>query len=388
MSTLHDVARTANVSVATASRYLRKDGYVSLHAGQRIEAAMRQLGYRPNGVARSLRHRRTRTLALIVPEIENPFFTTVSRGAEDVANTAGYAVIFCNTDESEQKQAQYLQALLERKIDGVLFVPCGQRSAEECRMLTEAGVPFVFIDREVPGIAADAVLGDNEGGALQLTRHLLALGHRRIGLVGGNPLDSVSRQRLAGYTAALREVGLKVDPELVREADWSTESSWLLTRDLLALDQPPTALFCTNNLLAVGALMALREAGKRVPDDTALVCFDDIELASLIDPWLTVAVQPAFDMGVHAATLLLERLAGRRDFPAVREVLPVRLLVRRSCGTVAAGDRQELPADGWIGRQWRMGNVPTPTPTPTDSDRAAAAHVTPSAAAGRSTSAQ
>jgi LacI family transcriptional regulator len=361
VSTLRDVALAAEVSLATASRYLRKEGYVSLEAGQRIELAMRQLGYRPNGVARSLRHRRTRTLALIVPEIENPFFTTISRGAEDVANAAGYALIVCNTDENEQKQGRYLQALLERKIDGVLLVPCGRHAAEHCRLLTEAGEPFVCIDRTVSGIATDAVVGDNEGGARQLTRHLLALGHRRIGLLGGNPVDSVSRQRRAGYTLALREAGLRVDAALVREADWSTETSWQVAHSLLALPEPPTALFCTNNLLAVGALRALREAGRRVPDDIALACFEDIELASLIDPWLTVAVQPAFDMGMRATTLLLDRIAGRLDPPVVHEVLPVRLIVRRSCGSRVAESQLELPADGWIGRKWRLTSARSPS---------------------------
>jgi LacI family transcriptional regulator len=353
MSTLRDVARFAEVSVSTASRYLRRDGYVSPQAGQRVAVAMQQLGYRPNEVARSLRHRRTRTLALVVPEIENPFFTTVSRGVEDVANAAGYAVIFCNTDENEAKQERYLRALLERKIDGVLFVPCGQDAADQCHMLDVAGQPFVFIDREVPGVTADAIVGDNEDGARRLTQHLLALGHRRIGLVGGNPHDSVSHLRRAGYSAALGDAGVKVDAALVREGDWSTESSGQLTRDLLALDHPPTALFCTNNLLAVGALRALRDAHKRVPDDIALVCFDDIELASLIDPWLTVAVQPGFEMGLRAATLLLERLAGRSEPTAVRDVLPVRLIIRRSCGTPPQGTLYEQPVDGWIGRQWR-----------------------------------
>lgn len=361
MSTLHDVAARAQVSVATASRYLRKEGYVSAEAGRRIEAAMDQLGYRPNGVARSLRRRRTHTLALVVPEIENPFFTTISRGAEDVANAAGYALIVCNTDESEQKQARYLQALLERKIDGLLFVPCGRHAADQCRMLAQAREPFVFVDRTVPGIAADAVIGDNEDGARQLTRHLLALGHRRIGLLGGNPLDSVSQQRRAGYIAALMEAGLVADPALLRELDWSPETGWQLTRDLLALPDPPTALFCTNNLLAVGALRSLREAGKRVPEDIALACFEDIEVASLIDPWLTAVAQPAFDLGTRAATLLLERLAGRVDPPVVREILPVRLIVRRSCGAVADGSAVGLPGDGWLGRKWRLTAPSLPT---------------------------
>lgn len=359
VNTLRDVAREAKVSVSTASRYVRQDGYVSPQAGHRISAAMRQLGYRPNGVARSLRHKRTSTLALVVPEIENPFFTTVSRGVEDVANAAGYAVIFCNTDENEEKQARYLHALLERKIDGLLVVPCGAGAGEQCRMLANAGEPFVFIDREVAGIAADAVVGDNEDGACRLMRHLLTLGHRRIGLVGGNPRDSVSWQRRAGYTAALVDAGITVDPVLVCEADWSMESGWHCTRDLLGLEQPPTALFCTNNLLAVGALMALREAGARVPEDVALVCFEDIELASLLDPWLTVAVQPALEMGVRAATLLLARLAGQAAPPPVREVLPVQLIVRRSCGSAAANAPQ-VPTSGWIGRQWRRAHTGSP----------------------------
>lgn len=351
ISTLYDVARVARVSTSTASRYVRGVGYVSPTTGARIEAAMHQVGYRPNAIARSLRHQRTHTLALVVPEIENPFYTTVSRGVEDVANAGGYAVIFCNTDEQEEKQGRYLHALLERQIDGLLFVPCGDATAH-CRMLDGANVPYVFIDREVPG-TRDAVLGDNVGGARQLTHHLVSLGHRRIGLVGGNPEDSVSRERRAGYEKALAQDGLAYYPALVREGDWSIESGHRLALDLLDMADPPTALVCGNNLIAVGAILALNHAGRRIPEEMAVVCFDDIELASLIEPFLTVAVQPAYEMGRRAAALLLDRLAKRRDETPVRDVLPTHLIIRRSCGAPAQDGRQDPPPSSWIGHRYQ-----------------------------------
>jgi len=345
------VARAARVSISTASRYVRGVGYVSPATGARIEMAVRQVDYRPNAIARSLRHQRTHTLALVVPEIENPFYTTVSRGVEDVANAEGYAVIFCNTDEQEVKQGRYLQALLERQIDGLLFVPCGDSTAH-CRMLDDANVPYVFIDREIPG-TRDAVLGDNVDGGRQLTHHLVSLGHRRIGLVGGNPDDSVSRERRAGYELALAQAGFTYDHALVREGDWSIESGHHLVLDLLGIVDPPTALVCGNNLVAVGAILALNHAGRRIPEDVAVVCFDDIELASLIEPFLTVAVQPAYEMGRRATALLLDRIARRRDDTVVRDVLPTHLIIRRSCGAPAPDGQWDPPPSTWIGRRYK-----------------------------------
>jgi LacI family transcriptional regulator len=289
---------------------------------------------------------------LVVPEIENPFYTTVSRGVEDVANATNYAVMLCNTDEEEDKQERYLHALLERKIDGILFVPCGKTAIDHCADLDAAEVPFVLVDREVPGTLADTVVGDNLGGARDLTQHLVALGHRRIALIGGNPVDSVSQGRLTGYRTALQQVGIEPDPQLVREGDWDLKTGLQSVHQLLSLDQPPSALFCTNNAIAVGALLALRELSRRVPEDVALVCFDDIELASLIDPFLTVAVQPAYEMGRRAAVLLLDRIAGRLGPTPIREVLPTKLIIRRSCGVQAAPPGPELHTDGWLGRRW------------------------------------
>lgn len=352
MATLRDVARTAEVSLSTASRYFRENGYVSADARERIRAAAQALRYRPNGVARSLRHQRTLTLALVVPEIENPFYTTVSRGVEDVASAANYAVMLCNTDEREDKQLWYLNALLERKIDGVLLVPCGQAAVDHCAHLDAAGVPFVLIDRKVPGTVADTVVGDNLQGARDLTRHLLALGHRRIALIGGNPFDSVSQERSAGYQAALVEAGIEPDPQLLCEGHWDLDTGRQFTRELLSLDRPATALLCTNNVIAVGALLALRELGRRVPEDVALVCHDDIELASLMDPFLTVAVQPAYDMGKRATAILLNRLTGKLDPAPIHDMLPTQLIVRRSSGAHPSTRDSVLPADGWLSRRW------------------------------------
>lgn len=364
MATLRDVAQVAGVSVSTASRHFHEKGYVSADARKRIQSAAERLGYRPNAVAASLRHRRTLTLALVVPEIENPFYTTVSRGVEDVAYASGYTIVVCNTDEQEEKQDRYLQALLERQIDGLLFVPCGHAARKHCEYFVSANVPFVLIDREVPGVEADTVVGDNLQGAQDLAQHLLDLGHRRIAFVGGTPTDSVSQQRLLGYRSALARALVDPDPTLVVEGDWGMWSGWSAARHLLTLVKPPTAVFCANNVLAIGALRAFREAGKAVPDDMALACFDDIELAAFLDPYLTVAVQPAYEMGRLAATLLLERLNGQHDAPIERQVFPTRIIVRRSSAGSAALEDYMLAGNGWLSRRWASGESAHMTSTP------------------------
>jgi LacI family transcriptional regulator len=371
MTTLRDVAQAASVSVSTASRYFHKQGYVSADARKRIQSAAEQLGYRPNAVARSLRRRRTLTVALVVPEIENPFFTTISRGVEDVAYAAGYTVFVCNTDEQEDRQDHYLQALLERQVDGLLFIPCGHAAKEHCGYLSTANVPFVLIDRKVPGVEADAVVGNNLQGAEDLMQHLLDLGHRRIGFIGGAPADSVSQQRLAGYRSTLDKAHIDPDSNLVSEGDWGMWSAWSAAKELLASDDPPTAIFCANNVLAVGALRALREASKQVPDDIALVCFDDIELAALLDPFLTVAVQPAYEMGRRAATLLLHRLNGQHDASTARAVLPTHIIIRRSTGGSTTTDDCALQESGWLSRRWASSGSSLEHVTPRVSERTA-----------------
>lgn len=336
MSTITDVAQRAGVSAMTVSRVLNQSGYASEETRARVLAAAAELGYMPDALARSLRVKRTQTLALILTDITNPFFTTVARGVEDAASAAGYAVIFCNTDESEEEEARYTQMLLERQVDGVLLVPATSisRSIEAAR---RRGKPVVVLDRRVTGAAVDTVRCDSEGGAYQATAHLLQLGHRQIAVLAGSPDVSVVAERVAGARRACAEAGLALTESHILHGRPAVESGAEMARRALALDPRPTALLATNNFIAVGAFEALRAAGLRVPDDVSLAGFDDLPPALVIDPFLTVVSQPAYEMGRRGAELLLARLRGEGPAEPQHIVLPTELVARRSTAAPPAG---------------------------------------------------
>lgn len=328
MPTLQDVARRAGVSPITASRAINRSGYVSQEARERVEQAVQELGYVPNMLARSLRSRRSDTLALVLTDITNPFFTTVARGVEDAASDAGYTVIFCNTDEDEDEERKYLDMLLQKRVDGILLVPA-RGGAEVVRLAQAQAIPVVVLDRRAPGCAVDVVRCDSQRGAYDLTQLLLARGHRRIALLNGPEGVSTAEDRAAGYRQALAESGLAGAPITLSGA-FTIQSGREMARLALQSDPPPTALFAANNFIAIGAQHALREMGVRVPADVALVGFDDLPPALVTFPFLTVASQPAYEMGRRAAQRLIDRLEGRLTVEYSEIVLPTAVIVRDS----------------------------------------------------------
>ena len=334
MSTIADVAKRAGVSKMTVSRVINHSGYTSQETRERVEQAIDELGYVPNVLARSLRFKKTRTMALVLTDITNPFFTTLARGVEDTASEQGFSVIFCNTDESEVDEAEYLNVLVQKQVDGLLLVPasCASKSAA---FLQDRGVPFVVLDRRLPDVRVDTVRGDSEQGAYELTRHLIALGHRRIAILSGPPEVTTSADRVAGYRRALGEVGAA--ETRIYYGTFTQSGGYRMVQDALTIDPRPTALLAVNNFIAIGAVQALHEAGLRVPDDISVVTFDDLPYASIFEPFLTVANQPTYEMGRLATSLLLQRLAGEGP-PDIQEIiLPMELIVRRSSGPPPAG---------------------------------------------------
>lgn len=329
MSTIRDVARLAGVSTMTVSRVVNNSGYTSRETRLRVEQAVAELGYVPNAVARHLRSKRTKTLALVVSDITNPFFTTIARGVEDVAGPRGFGVMFCNTDESETEETGYLRMLIQRQVDGVLLVPASS-SAEPLRLLRAHDVPVVVLDRRVRSGGVDQVRCDSEDGAHTLARHLIELGHRRIAMLSGRRSISTAVDRVGGYQRALTEAGIPVDPQLVRYGGYGLAGGFLMAQEVLATSPRPTALLAANNFIAFGALRALREVRLRVPDDMSLVCFDDLPEEWLIDPFLTVVDQPAYEMGRQAAELLFERLDAGVRTPSRSIIMPGKFIVRRS----------------------------------------------------------
>jgi LacI family transcriptional regulator len=331
MATICDVAKRAGVAPITVSRVINNSGNVRAETRERVETAIQELGYVPNRLARSLRLKRTHTLALVVTDITNPFWTTVVRGVEDAAQGAGFNVILCNTDESEAKQGQYLDVLLEKRVDGILLVPASS-SAEPVDRVQRQNLPVVVLDRRVCSAEVDVVRGDSEEGACRLVQHLLSLGHRRIAVLSGPRDVSTAEDRVSGYCRALTEAGLEVRADWVQYGRFSKESGYEMAQQVLATSPRPTGLFAGNNFIAIGALRALRDGGLSVPEDISVVAFDDLMAGMAVDPFLTVVDQPSYEMGRQAAELLLARLSGSAGDGYQEIVLPTVLTVRRSSG--------------------------------------------------------
>jgi LacI family transcriptional regulator len=353
--TIHDVARRAGVSSITVSRVLNGSAPTSEAARRRVEAAIRELGYVPNELAQSLKAHATRTIGLMVTDVSNRFFTAVARGVEDVAHAAGYCVILCNTDEDPAKQRLYLDMLGRKRVDGLVVAPVGDDLGEHNRALVawaRRHGPLCLVDRELPGVdcqqeGIDAVRTDNAATAARLVAHHIAHGHRRNAIVNGPAEVYTAAQRLAGYRQALQEAGIPADPSLEWHGQFTTDSGYAGAVAMLGLKQPPTAFFAANNFCTIGVLAALREYRVRVPGRCAVVGFDDIPELALVEPFLTVASQPASAIGRQAASCLLERIRSRRTpgaagaeaVPGRRLVLPTEIIIRRSCGCPYAGLR-------------------------------------------------
>ncbi|MGC9469217.1 MAG: LacI family DNA-binding transcriptional regulator [Anaerolineae bacterium] len=339
MPTIKDVAKRAGVAPITASRVINDSGYVSEETRRRVEAAIEELGYVPNRVARSLRSKQTHTLALVLTDITNPFWTTVARGVEDAAIEDGFSVILCNTDESGAKEQSYVRLLLQKQADGFLLVPANSTSRSVV-LIQKQQVPLVILDRTVAS-PVDTVRSDSKGGAYQLTRHLLKLGHRRIAVLSGPQGVSTALDRVAGYRQAMTGADLPLDDRMVIYGPFTQQGGYEMTRQLLTLPLRPTALFAANNFIAIGAFRALREAGLRVPDDISLVAFDDLPGTFTMEPFLTVAAQQAYEMGRVATQLLLERLtdASKAASEPREIVLPTDLIVRHSTKPLPEGER-------------------------------------------------
>jgi LacI family transcriptional regulator len=332
---MRDVAERAGVSVTTVSHVINETRPVSDELRQRVLAAIDELGYQPNVLARSLRRGETHTIGMIVPDSANPFFAELARGIEDTSFAHGYNLILCNSDGDLDKELIYADVLTEKQVDGILFVAAGV-STDHIRALQERRIPVVIVDREIPDVSVDQVLTNNARGGWLATRHLLELGHRCIGCITGPSDVTPSAERVTGYRQALSEGGIPVDEVLIVKGDFQYESGYRAARQILARDDPPTAIFTCNDLMAVGAISAAVEMGRQVPVNLSVVGFDDVRLASFANPPLTTIVQPKYEMGVLATTMLLERMRNH-DIPPRRRLLDTSLLIRQSTAPPEAG---------------------------------------------------
>jgi LacI family transcriptional regulator len=321
------------VSTATVSHVVNGSRAVSAETQKKVKAAIKALKYRPDGIARSLRVAQTGTIAVLISDVTNPFFADFVRGVEDMAHQRGerYNLLLCNTEENATRERRALDLVLERRIDGIIIAPAGGNE-EMLADLAESGLPLVFGDRKLRGVPADTVVADNVAAAAELTRHLIFLGHKRIGLLQADLDSSAIRERVTGFCETLARSGLKLDPGHVARSPSGIPAAEAAGKVLLAVSPRPDAVFCTNNFMTLGLMQAVIDRGLRCPEDIAIAGFDDFPWAAAFRPRLTAVAQPAYEIGQEAATLLFDRISGRRTGAPVRVVLNAKLIVRDSCG--------------------------------------------------------
>jgi LacI family transcriptional regulator len=331
---MKDVAELAGVSASTVSHVLNGTRKVSEDTRERVRLAIEQLGYEPNLLAKSLKVSRTFTIGLLISDIQNPFFTSVIRGAEDVALSRGYHLFLCNTDEDPNREDEYVRELSKKRVDGLIVASSASRRNHTLQLRLE-DVPFVFMDREVEGIEADTVSVDNRLGMRLIAEHLTQLGHERVGMVSGPLEKSSGYERYHGLRDALADLGLPLRDSLVRFGDFRVSGGREAAEELLRLPEPPTALVVSNYQMTLGALLAVRELGLRVPDEVSVVSFDDMEWAPLANPPLTALAQPTYEMGATAARMLLDKIEKKAIGSPSKLFMEPELMVRGSTGSPA-----------------------------------------------------
>lgn len=332
-ATMADIAQRAGVSISTVSRVINQNVAVDPATEERVRAAIDELRYRPNLLARSFRRRTTNTIGLLVPDNSNPFFAELARVIEDVGFDAGYNVILCNSDLSEEKQWQYIDVLLAKRVDGVILTSSGLISGESgldsVARIHDANVPCVVIDRDLGDFPVDQILVDNHEGGYLAGQHIVGLGHRRIvGVVGPSDLTP-SAGRITGFRRALGDAGIDLPDDLLVQGNGRHDGGVDAVEQLLQRGVDFSAIFAFNDVMAVGVMGALQRAGRRIPHDVSVIGFDDIPMASAMYPSVTTVAQPIAEMGRLGVELLLTRIRDP-DAPFHRSILPTRLVARES----------------------------------------------------------
>ncbi len=341
MANIYDVAKRARVSVATVSAVLNDSAFVSPGLKMRVRSAVAALHYQPNLLARGLAKQRTQTMGMIVPDIANPFFPEVVRGAEDVAHDAGYTLLISSSDNDLKKEEAYLRVFLAKRVDGIILTKApGRLPADVQQEFIKAELPVVLLARTVPGFKADVVELDDRDAAYEGVTHLLRLGHQRVAFIGGLPGTTTSRRRLDGYRAALKDWHRPIERDLIVDGDYRVESGYRAGLDLLR--HRPDAVFIANYLMSVGFIKALQQYRLRCPEDIAIVTCDDHPWLDAFSPRLTTLDLAKRELGAAAARMLLERIAKPRA--RIRSMrLKSALNVRESCGCMLPRTPPPLP---------------------------------------------
>lgn len=331
MATIYDIARQANVSAMTVSRVINKTGRVSEKTRNKVEKVMEDMHYIPNSIARCLVTQQSKIISLLITDICGPFFAKVARGVEDAALKHGYRLMLGNSDENLLKERHYIEMILSMKVDGVLIAASSDLSIEHLQWLDKQNVPFVLLDREVPGLQADAVIGESRNGTKQMITKFIQMGHTRIGLIDHVNQVSAARERRLGYLEAFVETGLHIDDQLLIETCETSEHVVQLIADWYGSADAckPTAILAATPLIAQAVMNKAHELGLRVPEDISLACFDEQTNTIEAGPFLSVVTQPAYDFGQIGFQLLLDRIKDT-TLPKRLHHLPCEILIRDS----------------------------------------------------------
>lgn len=329
--TIYDIAKQANVSIATVSKVIHNTGRISSETRERVQTVMNDLGYRPSLLASAMTNKRTFTVGILIPDISNPFYPDVIRGAEDFAQQHNYSVLLCNTDNDPDKEIEYIELLKQKSVDGIIIAAVATAPIKLIESLP-TDIPTTFLAREITGLDQDSqfpsVLVDNYLGGYMAAKHLLECGHHKISLLGESLNIDSSRERLRGCETALAEQNLKLHSVQFCSRELGIESGYRAMTELLRKNSAPTAVFAETDLLAIGAIQAAKQFGFRVPDDISIIGFDNTRLCTVIDPPLTSIAQPLYDLGQKSMEILLGQISGKPVPP--RTILDITLVVRDS----------------------------------------------------------
>jgi LacI family transcriptional regulator, galactose operon repressor len=329
--TMRDVARLARVSLGTVSRVVNGNPTVARDARQRVLNAIETLGWQPNAVARSMRTATTRTIGCIVPDIRNPLFAGIVKGAEEVLSERGYALMIASSDERPARDCELIDLFLQRRTDGLLLAPSEDMDPQTQARIRKVGVPTVLMERDLPE-NLDSVASDQSNGMQSAVSYLFSLGHRRIGLITGNRRNRAGRERHRGFLRAFEAAGLPIDPMLQRVESFSPGYGYREALDLLGMHNPPTAMIVAGSFMLAEVLRASRNRNKRIPEDLSVISTGDTDLAELAPPSFTVIRWDLAALGREAATLLLERLTNPNGAQEARHVLiRTEVVLRKSC---------------------------------------------------------
>lgn len=332
MVTIRDVADAAKVSRATAARALNSYGYVGEATAQRVREAAERLGYQTNKVAQALRRGQLPLVGFVPADIRNPFFATIARDLETELRKNGYNILIASTDDNVDQERELLDALKALSVPGLILAPASTHRSDHIVQLAADGTPLVLVDRLSRGVRVDSVTVDNVAGARSAVDYLVERGHRRVGILTDESRIFTAQQRLKGYRASLRQHGIEPESSFVSVSRSTVDAAVDATLRLLRTRNRPTALFTVDSLLTQGAMLAIRSLGMSIPDDVSVIGFDDFDLATFVDPQITVVAQPVAQIGATAAGLLFQRLSGEQA-PPQRVKLDTRLVER---GSVAA----------------------------------------------------